>query len=89
LEHCEFSCGSNFFGSYGQHYVFVAITVSLSLVGVVLWGTLVESTLPFVVRLFNLDPASSSAPLVATIVDVTGLVIYFSIVGFVLCGTLL
>lgn len=77
------------FGSYGEHHVFIAMTVSLSLVGVVLWGTLAGSTLPFILRLFNLDPASASAPLVATLVDVTGLVIYFSVAGFVLRGTLL
>jgi len=77
------------FASYGQHYVAIAITVSLSLVGVVLWGTLTGSTLPFLLRLFNLDPASASAPFVATLVDVTGLVIYFSIAGVVLRGTLL
>src|SRR5688500_4405728 len=59
------------FGSYGEHHVFIAMTVSLSLVGVVLWGTLAGSTLPFILRLFNLDPASASAPLVATLVDVT------------------
>jgi magnesium transporter len=77
------------FGSYGQHYVFVAITVSLSLVGVVLWGTLAGSTLPFILRTVKLDPASASAPLVATLVDVTGLIIYFTVAGIVLRGTLL
>jgi magnesium transporter len=77
------------FGSYGRHYVLIAVTVSLSLVGVVLWGTLAGSTLPFVLRLFKVDPATASAPLVATLVDVTGLVIYFSIAGVVLRGTLL
>lgn len=77
------------FGSYGEHALFIALTVSLSLVGVVLWGTLAGSTLPFVLRLFNLDPASASAPFVATLVDVTGLIIYFSIAGVVLRGTLL
>ena len=78
-----------FFGSYGEHHVFIAITVSLSLVGVVLWGTLAGSTLPFILRLFNLDPASASAPVVATLVEVTGLIIYFTIAGVVLRGTLL
>ena len=77
------------FGSYGQHYPFLALTVSLSLIGVVLWGTLAGATLPFVLRLFKLDPASASAPLVATLVDVTGLVIYFSVAAMVLKGTLL
>lgn len=77
------------FGSYGEHYLFIALTVSLSLIGVVLWGTLAGSTLPFVLRWFGLDPASASAPLVATLVDVTGLIIYFTIAGVVLTGTLL
>jgi magnesium transporter len=77
------------FGSYGQHYALIAMTVSLSLAGVVLWGTLAGSMLPFILRLFRLDPASASAPLVATLVDVTGLIIYFSVAGVVLRGTLL
>lgn len=77
------------FGSYGEHYLFIALTVSLSLIGVVLWGTLAGSTLPFVLRWFGLDPASASAPLVATLVDVTGLIIYFTVAGVVLTGTLL
>ncbi len=77
------------FGSYGQHYVLIAITVSLSLVGVVLWGTLAGSALPFILRFFKLDPASASAPFVATLVDVTGLIIYFTVAGVVLNGTLL
>jgi magnesium transporter len=78
-----------FFGAYGEHYALIAITVSFSLVGVVLWGTLAGSTLPFVLRALRLDPASASAPLVATLVDVTGLIIYFSIAGVVLRGALL
>jgi magnesium transporter len=67
----------------------LALTVSLSLVGVVLWGTLAGSTLPFVLRLVKLDPATASAPFVATLVDVTGLIIYFTISGVILRGTLL
>lgn len=77
------------FGSYGEHYLFLTLTVSLSLVGVVLWGVLAGSLLPFILRLCGLDPASASAPFVATLVDVTGLIIYFSISGVVLRGTLL
>jgi magnesium transporter len=77
------------FGSYGEHDVALAITVALSLVGVVLWGTLAGTMLPFLLRLARLDPASASAPFVATLVDVTGLVIYFSVAGVVLRGTLL
>jgi magnesium transporter len=63
--------------------------VSVSLVGVVLWGTLSGSLLPFLMRRLGFDPATSSAPFVATLVDVTGLVIYFSVAVVVLRGTLL
>lgn len=81
--------GQAVYPMYGDHYVLLAITVSLSLVGVVTWGTLAGSMLPFVLRRVGLDPASSSAPFVATIVDVTGLLIYFSIATFMLRGVLL
>jgi magnesium transporter len=74
---------------YGEHWFLVAITVSVSLVGVVLWGTLSGSLLPFLLRRLGFDPAASSAPFVATMVDVTGLVIYFSVAMVVLRGTLL
>ena len=67
----------------------MAITVSISLVGVVLWGTLSGSLLPFLLRRLGFDPAASSAPFVATLVDVTGLVIYFSVALVTLRGTLL
>ena len=74
---------------YGPHWLLVAITVGLSLIGIVMWGTLAGSMLPFIMRKFGFDPATSSAPFVATLVDVTGLVIYFSIGLVVLRGTLL
>jgi magnesium transporter len=74
---------------YGAHYLLVAITVGLSVIGVVLFGTIAGSMLPFVLRKLNLDPASASAPFVATLVDVTGLVIYFTVASMVLRGTLL
>ncbi|MCG3156669.1 MAG: Magnesium transporter MgtE [bacterium] len=74
---------------YGPHYLLVAATVALSLVGVVTWGSLTGSMLPFVMRRLGFDPAASSAPFVATLVDVTGLVIYFSVALAVLHGTLL
>ncbi len=77
------------FSAYGEHHTALALTVALSLLGVVLWGTLAGSTLPFVLRLAKLDPATASAPFVATLVDVTGLIIYFSISGVLLRGTLL
>jgi magnesium transporter len=77
------------FGSYGEHAALLAITVGISLVGVVTWGTLSGSMLPFLLRWLRLDPASASAPFVATLVDVTGLIIYFSVAQVVLRGTLL
>jgi magnesium transporter len=76
-------------GTYGLHYMRIALTVSFSLVGVVLWGSVAGSMLPFVLRRVGFDPASASAPLVATLVDVTGLVIYFTIASIVLHGVLL
>jgi len=76
-------------GIYGEHYLQLAITVSCSLVGVVLWGSVSGSMLPFVLRRLGFDPASASAPFVATLVDVTGLVIYFTVAAVVLRGTLL
>ena len=72
------------FGSYGDVYMRVALTVSISLVGVVTWGTLTGSMLPFVLRRLGFDPASASAPFVATLSDVTGLVIYFTIAKLIL-----
>jgi magnesium transporter len=80
---------STFFKAYGEHWLGLGLTVGLALVGIVLWGTLVGSMLPFVLRRFGFDPATSSAPFVATLVDVTGLIIYFSVAAFVLSGTLL
>jgi magnesium transporter len=77
------------FDAYGVHYFLVALTVAFSLVGVVLWGSVAGSILPFILRGLGFDPASASAPFVATLVDVTGLVIYFSIAAVVLNGTLL
>jgi magnesium transporter len=74
---------------YGPHWFLVAVTVALSLVAIVLWGTLVGSILPLVLRRLSFDPATSSAPFVATLVDVTGLVIYFTVGLVVLKGTLL
>jgi magnesium transporter len=74
---------------YGEHYLLVAFTVAGSLVGVVMFGTLAGSMLPFVLRRLGADPASASAPFVATLVDVTGLVIYFTVARVLLGGTLL
>jgi len=70
---------SQFSDVYGVHSFLVAVTIGFSLVGVVLWGSLMGSMLPLVLKKLGADPATSSAPFVATLVDVTGLVIYFSI----------
>ena len=77
------------FHTYGPYYVGIGFTVGLSLLGVVLWGTLAGSMLPFILRRFGFDPASASAPFVATLVDVFGLVIYFTAAAVILGGTLL
>jgi len=74
---------------YGEHYILVALSVAFSLVGIVLWGTLAGSMLPFFLRRVGLDPATSSAPFVATLVDVTGLIIYFTVATLFLKGILL
>jgi magnesium transporter len=80
---------SQFTPVYGEHYLLVGITVGVSLVLVVLWGTLSGSALPIVLRRIGLDPAVASAPFVATLVDVTGLIVYFVTASLVLSGTLL
>ena len=74
---------------YGPHWPLVALTVGIALVGVVLWGTLSGSMLPFLLRRVGADPATSSAPFVATLVDVTGLIIYFSIALVIMRGAML
>jgi magnesium transporter len=74
---------------YGQHWMLIGFTVSASLVGVVLWGTLTGSMLPLILKKLGADPAVSSAPFVATLVDVTGLIIYFSFAYLFLRGILL
>jgi magnesium transporter len=74
---------------YGEHYLLVGLTVWASLIGVVTFGSVAGSMLPFLLRRLGFDPAASSAPFVATLVDVTGLVIYFSVAALILRGTLL
>ena len=74
---------------YGPHWPLVAMTVGIALVGVVIWGTLSGSMLPFLLRRIGADPATSSAPFVATLVDVTGLIIYFSIALVIMRGVML
>lgn len=77
------------FFDYGEHWAFVGLSVGVSLVAIVLWGTLSGSMVPFVLKKLKLDPATSSAPFVATLVDVTGLIIYFSVAGLFLTGKIL
>ncbi|MNL62857.1 Magnesium transporter MgtE [compost metagenome] len=74
---------------YGPHYVLVAFTVAFSLIGIVLWGSLSGAMLPFLLKRIGFDPASASAPAVATLVDVTGLIIYFTVASLFLTGVLL
>ena len=83
------SIWSAFSDIYGPHWLLVALTVGVALIGIVLWGPLIGSVLPFVLRRLGFDPATSSAPFVATLVDVTGLVIYFTVAMVILRGTLL
>jgi magnesium transporter len=77
------------FHTYGEHTVLIGATVGFSLIGVVLWGTVSGSMLPIVLKKLGADPATSSAPFVATLVDVTGLIIYFSMAYIFLSGILL
>lgn len=74
---------------YGPYWMWIALSVGISLIGVVLWGTLSGSLIPFILKRFGLDPATASAPFVATLVDVTGLIIYFAVAMFILSGKLL
>ncbi len=75
--------------NYGEHWNLLAMTIFFSLIGIVLWGILMVSMLPIILKRLKLDPAASSAPFVATLVDVTGIVIYFSVAYFFLKGILL
>jgi magnesium transporter len=75
--------------TYGPHWPLVAATIWVALIGVVMWGTLAGSLLPLALKRMGLDPAVSSAPFVATLVDVTGIVIYFQVAAHILRGTLL
>jgi magnesium transporter len=80
---------SQVFHMYGSHWPLIGLTVGLSLLGIVLWGSLSGSMLPILLHRLGFDPATSSAPFVATLVDVTGLIIYFSVATLILSGTLL
>jgi magnesium transporter len=74
---------------YGPHWILIGVTVFVALIGIVAFGSICGSMLPFLLQKLRLDPASASAPFVATLVDVTGLVIYFSVALLILSGTLL
>lgn len=80
---------SNVWGVYGPHWLAIGFVVGLSLLGVVMWGIVTGAMLPFVLKKLGADPATSSAPFVATLVDVTGLIIYFTLAAFILDGKLI
>jgi magnesium transporter len=89
LGFCRILSWQFLFGLYGEHYFLIACTVAFSLIGVVMFGTMAGSMLPLILRRLGFDPASASAPFVATLVDVTGIVIYFTVASVILRGTLL
>jgi magnesium transporter len=76
-------------GIYGEHWFILGLTIGITLIGVVLWGTIMGSMFPIILKRYGVDPATASAPLVATAVDVTGLIIYFSVAAIMLKGSLL
>ena len=80
---------ANFSAVIGVHWFLIGITISISIIGIVLWGTLSGSMLPFILKRLGADPATSSTPLVTTIVDIVGLIIYFTVAIIILSGTLL
>ncbi|MNL33911.1 Magnesium transporter MgtE [compost metagenome] len=75
--------------NYGEHWFLIALTIFFTLIGIVLWGSLIGSMMPIIMKRLKLDPATSSAPFVATMVDVTGIVIYFSVAVLILKDVLL
>jgi magnesium transporter len=81
--------GYHFFNLFGEHYIRIGIAIAIAVVGVVLWGTIMGSMLPLLLKRLGADPATSSTPFIATLVDVTGLLIYFSVAYLLLRGVLL
>lgn len=81
--------GYHFFNLFGEHYIRIGIAIGIAVVGVVLWGTIMGSMLPLLLKRLGADPATSSTPFIATLVDVTGLLIYFSVAYLLLRGVLL
>ena len=88
LGFARISVDQAFSGAYGDVWILYALAIAFSLVGVVMWGSLIGAMLPFVLRRLGADPASSSAPFVSTLVDVTGLIIYFTIATIILGGVI-
>lgn len=88
LGFARISVDQAFSGAYGDLWILYALAIALSLVGVVMWGSLIGAMLPFVLRRLGADPASSSAPFVSTLVDVTGLIIYFTMATIILGGVI-
>jgi magnesium transporter len=80
---------ASFSAAIGVHWILIGITIAISIIGIVLWGTISGSMLPFILKRLGADPATSSTPLVTTIVDIVGLIIYFSVAIIILGGTLL
>ncbi len=81
--------GHHFFNLFGEHYIRIGFAIGIAVVGVVLWGTIMGSMLPLLLKRLGADPATSSTPFIATLVDVTGLLIYFSVAYLMLRGVLL
>ena len=72
-------CGYHFFNLFGAYYLRIGFAIGIAIIGVVLWGTMMGSMLPLLLKKLGADPATSSTPFIATLVDVTGLLIYFSV----------
>jgi magnesium transporter len=89
LGFCRVALWTPFTDAYNPHWIMIGVTLGLTLVGVVLWGTITGSMLPLILKRLGVDPATSSAPFVATLVDVTGLLIYFGTATVLLRGTIL
>ena len=81
--------GYQLFGLFGEHYVRIGFAIGIAVIGVVIWGTIMGSMLPLLLKRLGADPAASSTPFIATLVDVTGLLIYFGTAFLLLKGVLL
>ena len=81
--------GYQIFGLFGEHYIRIGFAIGTAVIGVVMWGTIMGSMLPLLLKKLGADPAASSTPFIATLVDVTGLLIYFGTAFLLLKGVLL